>query len=238
MQAIILAGGAGTRLRSIVSDRPKSMAGFGARPFLEYQVDLLRRQGVVDLVLCTGYMHELVEAHFGDGRRWGLRIRYAIETTPLGTGGAVRNALDLLEPAFLLLNGDSYLELDMRALFDFHRARRAAEPLCRGSVALVRVPDASAYGAVDLDDAGRIVDYGEKCRSGPAWVSAGVSVLERDLVATLPAATPFSLEKDVLPQALQQGSRFYGFPAQGFFVDIGTPAGHRTFQEFVEGIQP
>jgi NDP-sugar pyrophosphorylase family protein len=238
MQAIILAGGAGTRLRSIVSDRPKSMAGFGERPFLEYQVDLLRQQGIVDVVLCTGYMHEHIEKHFGDGRRWGVHLRYAVERTPLGTGGALRHALALLEPAFLLLNGDSYLELDARALLAFHRARRAAERRCRGSIALVRVDDASAYGAVDLDDDGRVVDYGEKARAGPAWVSAGVAVLERALVETLPVATPLSLEKDVLPRAIRQGARFYGFPAQGFFVDIGTPAGHRVFQDFVEGGKP
>ena len=238
MQAIILAGGAGTRLRSVVSDRPKSMAGFGARPFLEYQVELLRRQGIEDIVLCLGYMYDHIQNHFGDGGHWGVRMRYAVESEPLGTGGALRNAFALLEPSFLLLNGDSYLELDAHRLIAFHRARRASDLRCQGSLALVRVPEASAYGAVDMDDDGRIVDYGEKSRSGPAWISAGVSVLEKASLEPLPILTPLSLEKDVLPAAIGKGAHYYGFPTVGFFVDIGTPSGHQAFREFVEGIKP
>lgn len=235
MQAVILAGGAGSRLRPIVSDRPKPMADFGSRPFLEYQVESLRRHGITDLVLCVGYMHEHIEAHFGDGSRCGVRVRYVVESQPLGTGGALRHAASLLDPTFLLLNGDSYLELAWDDFRRFHVARCAADPRCVGSLALAHVEDASAYGAVSLADDQRVRSFGEKSQQGAAWINAGVYALERICIDRLPAHAPLSLERDGLPAILAAGDHLYGYTASGFFVDIGTPAGHHAFRQFVTG---
>ena len=151
MQVVILAGGAGTRLRPIVSDRPKPMAGFSERPFLEYQLLALRRRGLRDFLLCVGYMHQHIEEYFGDGRRWGVKVQYSVEETPLGTAGALRHAAAHLDERFLLLNGDSFLELDVTAFVAFHQRKRREDPRTLGSLALIHVEEASAYGSVQFD---------------------------------------------------------------------------------------
>jgi len=235
MQAVILAGGAGTRLRSIVSDRPKSMACFADRPFLDYQIETLRQHGVSEVILCVGYLHEHVERHFGDGSSRGLRIVYSRERQPLGTGGALRNARTLLRGSFLLLNGDSYLELDVRAFADTHVARRRLDRSVVGTLALTRVDDARAYGGVDMDDDRRIVGYREKSAAAAPWISAGVYALEPGILDTWPAESVLSLEKELLPDVMQRGGSLIGHPVNGFFVDIGTPEGYARFREYIEG---
>lgn len=237
MQVVILAGGAGTRLRPIVSDRPKPMAGFSERPFLEYQIQALRRQGLGDYVLCVGYMHEHIEEHFGDGSRLGVQIQYSVESTPLGTAGALRHAASLLDETFLLLNGDSFLEVDVSDFVAFHRLKRRQEPTILGTLALIHVDDASAYGSVEFDAEQRLLAFHEKQRSGPAWISAGFYALEAEILAATPGAGPQSLERDLLPAALHADA-LQGYLSQGFFVDIGTPSGHDTFRQYVEGMHP
>ena len=116
MKALILAGGLGTRLRSVVADQPKPMAPTAGKPFLQYLVEWLRDQGFDDLVLCVGHRADQVRAHFGDGRRWGVQVAYAVERTPLGTAGALKNAGEHVTGTTLVLNGDSYLEVDLRAM--------------------------------------------------------------------------------------------------------------------------
>jgi NDP-sugar pyrophosphorylase family protein len=234
MQVVILAGGAGTRLQPIVSDRPKPMAGFSERPFLQYQLEALRRQGLRDFVLCVGYMHEHILDYFGDGRRWDVQIRYSVESSPLGTAGALRHASSLLEDSFLLLNGDSFLEMDVADFVAFHRRRRQ-EPATLGTLALVHMDDARAYGSVEFDKNQQVQAFREKERSGPAWISAGFYALEAGILALEPSEGPQSLERDLLPAALQ-ASGLQAYLAQGFFVDIGTPSGHETFRHYVEGM--
>lgn len=235
MQAVILAGGAGTRLRSIVNDRPKPMACFGDKPFLEHQIDSLRLHGVTDVVLCTGYMHDHIENHFEDGARWGIRVSYSREWVPLGTGGAIRHAMPLLRGSFLLLNGDSFLELDVQALAKSHAERRRLDSKVVGTLALTRVPDARGYGSVEMDDERRIVRYREKSTSTSPWISAGVYALEPEIFERWPVDTAISLEKDVIPDVLDRGGKMCGHPADGFFVDIGTPDGFRSFRNYIEG---
>src|SRR5919112_1675155 len=124
MRALVLAGGLGTRLRSLLNDRPKPMAQVAGKPFLEYQIEMLRLHGFQDLVLCVGYLARHVQEYFGDGRGWGVHIDYAVETELLGTAGAIKNAQNFIDKdPFLVLNGDSYLEADLRELADFHRSR-------------------------------------------------------------------------------------------------------------------
>ncbi|MGB9880036.1 MAG: nucleotidyltransferase family protein [Anaerolineae bacterium] len=234
MKALILAGGLGTRLQALVKDRPKPMAEVKGKPFLEYQIQALRDQGFTEIVLCVGHLGEQIQDYFGDGRRWGVYIAYAVEKELLGTAGAIRNAAPFLAGPFLVCNGDSYLELDMQALVQFHRQRRSSDPRALGSIATVAVDDATAYGTLELDEAGRILSFREKSRAGAGWINGGVYVLEPDIFALIPPGRPVSLERETFPLALASGWHLYGYPVQGFFVDIGTPEGYERFRHYVE----
>ena len=233
MQALILAGGPGTRLRALVSDRPKAMASVGGKPFLEHLVEQLRGQGFSDLVFCTGYLADHVQQYFGDGRRWGVCVAYSVETELLGTAGAIRNAGQLLNGAFLVLNGDSYLDADFRALVAAHRRRCTADASTIGTLAAVSVEDAGAYGRLELDGDGRLLSFGEKSAAGPGWINGGVYVMEPDILDHIPAGRPVSIERETFPHALARGRTLYSYPVTGFFVDIGTPEGYRRFCEHV-----
>lgn len=190
MQALILAGGLGTRLQSIVNDRPKPMADISNKPFLEHQLEFLRSFQIRELIFCVGHLHEHIEAYFGDGSRWGVQIQYSIEETLLGTGGAVKLAERYIKGAFLTMNGDSFFDINLDELRRFHEdsrgkdSRGASEkgsrgeitqsisplpprppaPLPRylGTLALTEVHDAGNYGSVSLDQERRILNFVEK----------------------------------------------------------------------------
>ena len=234
MKALILAGGLGTRLREAVPDRPKPMAVAAGKPFLQYLVEWLRDQGFDDLVLCVGHRADQVRDHFGDGQCWGVRVSYALETTPLGTAGALRNAGEHVTATTLVLNGDSYLEVDLRAMVAAHRARRAADGRAVGTLATVRVEDTAAGGALEMDGAGRIGGFREKREAGPGWINGGIYVLEPEVWEAIPEGQPVSIERETFPRLLAQGYHLYAYPVGGFFVDIGTPQGYRRFQQYME----
>jgi len=235
MKAVILAGGLGTRLRPVVPDRPKSMATAGDRPFLQHLIEQLRDQGFADLVMCVGHLAPHIYDYFSDGGHLGVRIRYAIETELLGTAGALRNAARWLDETFLLLNGDSYLEIDLRALVAAHLQHGVADPSALGTHAVVHAQDASAYGTVDLAADGRLVAFREKAAAGSGWVNAGVGVLEPAVLDLIPGGRPVSLERETYPLLLSSGYHLYAHQVAGFFVDIGTPQGYRRFQQYLEG---
>ena len=236
MQVLILAGGLGTRLRGVVEDRPKALAEVAGQPFLAYLLDQLRMQSFHDVVLCVGHLGEQIQERFGDGSRWGLSIRYAWEQELLGTAGALKNAQPLIEGPFLALNGDSYLDSDLRQLVAFHRRRRHI-PRLAGSLATVRVAETSAYGTLQLGPGGRLERFQEKVAAASGWISAGVYVLEPQVLEAIPAGRPASLERETFPALLEQGCRLYGCPMEGFFVDIGTPQGYRAFQAYVKSLE-
>ena len=226
VEALILAGGLGTRLQSAVPDRPKPMALVGGRPFLEYLVSSLRHGGIQTIVLAVGHQADQVRRHFGDGARWGLAIRYSEEQTPLGTGGAVKLAGSVLTgDRFLILNGDSFLELDYGDLLHYHAAKRGLV-----TVALTRVADRARYGAVDLDESGAIIAFSPPgVATGGGWVHGGVCVVSRSLLDQIAPNHLVSLETEVLPRLVGHG--LYGYPAgDGYFIDIGTPASYRDAQ--------
>lgn len=222
--ALVLVGGAGTRLRPIVADRPKPLAEVAGRPFLAYVLDSLEHVGIRRVVLCTGYRGEQVVATFGE--RYGtLELLYSREQEPRGTGGALASALPLAEgEAVLALNGDSLCEGDLNALWQAHRQRNAEATLL-----LTRVEDASAFGTVRLAPNGRVLAFLEKRGvAAPAWVNAGVYVLSRLLLESVPSRGVVSIERDLFPLWVER--RFYGFQTDAPLYDIGTPDSYTRVQ--------
>ncbi|OFX07416.1 MAG: hypothetical protein A2516_02580 [Alphaproteobacteria bacterium RIFOXYD12_FULL_60_8] len=229
LSAMILAGGLGTRLRPAVADRPKVMALVNGRPFLSYLLDQLVDAGVRDVVLCVGYLGDAVLEAFQDSYR-GSKIRYSREDVPLGTGGALRHALKVVSgDAFLIMNGDSYCDLDLRAFVECHRDARAA-----ASIALTRVDDVRRYGSVTVDPHMRVLDFEEKgVRSGAGLINAGIYLLDKGVLAAIPEGKPVSLEREVFPRLI--GGGINGFHVSGRFIDIGTPESYRCAAEFFGG---
>lgn len=218
--AAILAGGLGTRLRPAVADRPKVLATVAGRPFLAQLLDQLAAGGVTEVVLLVGYGAEQVRETF-DGQFNGLRLHYSTESSPLGTGGAVRHALPHLTGGrVLLLNGDSFCDFDLRDLL-------AADGVAY--MVLAEVPDTGRYGRVESAD-GRVTGFTEKGLGGPGPINAGVYLFPTDLLAELPADRPLSFERDVLPAWVGRGL-VRAFPG-GRFIDIGTPESYAEADAF------
>jgi len=236
MQALILAGGLGTRLRAVISDKPKPMAVINGKPFLEYQIELLKRDGIDDVVFCVGYLSEQIQNHFGSGEKWGIKINYSIEEELLGTGGALKLAQKFIRGPFLVLNGDSYLDIDLQKLARFHQDKKENRGGI-GAMALIEVDDARDYGSVTANAEQEILSFNEKSESAEAskLINAGIYVLEPEILDFIPAAKKNSLEKETFPTLLNQGHRLFGHRAEGYFVDIGTPAGYQGFQQYISG---
>ena len=224
VRAFVLCGGQGTRLRSVVADRPKSMALISGTPFLQLLLERLRSQGVDDVVLGTGYMAEKIERYFGDGKQFALRIRYSREHEPLGTGGALKLAEPLISDPVLVLNGDSYVEWDLAPVLELFKTKDADLV-----IVLQTVADVTRYGSVALDQDGRVTQFVEKgVTAGPGLINAGVYLLRKQIVRGLPAGTAISLEKEVFPRLLDRG--VYGLVCTGLFIDIGIPDDLRQAQ--------
>src|SRR6266487_4752676 len=196
VRAFVLCGGQGTRLHSVVADRPKSMALISGTPFLQLLLDRLGSQGVDDVILGTGYMAEKIERYFGSGNKFAVRIRYSREHEPLGTGGALKLAEPLLSDPVLVVNGDSYVEWSLVPMLERFTAKDAAMV-----VVLQAVGDVTRYGSVALDHDGRVTQFVEKgIRAGPGLINAGVYLLRKEVVRGLPAGTAISLERDIFPR--------------------------------------
>jgi D-glycero-alpha-D-manno-heptose 1-phosphate guanylyltransferase len=218
-QALILAGGAGTRLQSVVSDVPKPMARVRGRPFLEYLVAQVVRAGVEEVVLLVGYLGDVIERHFGDGARFGVRISYSREREPLGTGGALKLAeAQLIGDRWLVLNGDSIFDISLGELIARHIDHPAAATL-----ALAHVPDSSRYGSVTVAADGTVTAFVEKSdTAAPDRINGGLYMIERSVLQRIPVDRPASFEREVLPQLVGRGLR--GEQFDGYFIDIGVPA--------------
>ncbi len=221
--AVILAGGLGTRLRPVVSDRPKAMAPVAGKPFLIHQLEWLYANSVRSVILCVGYKGKQIEDYVDDGSRVGLKVTYSCEHTPLGTAGALANALDLLPWRFLLVNGDTYTTLPLDSLWEAHRRYDAM-----ATIAITSAQDSSTVGGVELASDCRIIAFREK-RPGAKFVSMGVYAVSRDLVEAIPDKRPCSLENDVFPHV----NRLYGYLSGASFIDIGTPAGYLAADRYL-----
>ncbi|HEY6205516.1 MAG TPA: nucleotidyltransferase family protein [Chthoniobacterales bacterium] len=215
--AAILAGGLGSRLRSVVSDRPKVLALVNGRPFIAALLDQIVESGAESVALCTGYLGEQVEAAFGAVYR-NLKIFYSREPSSLGTAGALRLALPLLGAgSIVVMNGDSFCDARVKDVLSWHRARAA-----RATLLLSEVADTSRYGRVRTADDGRVVGFEEKDASGGrGWINAGVYVIERELLETIPGDRAVSLEREMFSSWIGEG--MYGFKTSGRFIDIGIP---------------
>jgi len=221
MKAVILAGGEGTRLRPLTLTTPKPIVPVVDRPFLRHQLDLLAGAHVRDVVFSVAYRPERVEAVFGDGSAFGVRIRYAVEDTPLGTGGAVRNALPLLDERTIVLNGDVLTDVDLAQVVARHEAEGAA-----ATILLTPVPNPAAYGLVETDHEGRVRRFLEKPRPEQITtntINAGVYVLETRVLDLMPEGVNYSIERGFFPTLLARGDLVRAHVHRGYWIDIGTP---------------
>ena len=221
MQAIVLVGGQGTRLRPLTESVPKPALTLVDRPFLAHMIEWLEAHGVDEVVLACGFLPDVLREALGDGAGDRARIRYVAEPRPMGTAGAIRFAADELGEElgdrFLALNGDVLTDLDLTALLRTHEDRRA-----RATIALHGVEDSSAFGLVRTDGEGRVLEFLEKTGEAvPGEVNAGMYALEREVLDLIPAGEEVSIERDVFPQLAGDG--LWGVPLDGYWVDIGTP---------------
>src|SRR5262249_11212011 len=222
MKAILLAGGKGTRLRPLTIHTPKPIVPIFDRPFLHYQLDLLKQVPEIDeVILSLNYQPRRIEEIFGDGSDSGLAIRYVVEPSPLGTGGAVRYAGESLHDSVVVFNGDVLTQVDLGAVIALHRQRRA-----KATIVLTPVENPSAYGLVETDADGNIQRFLEKPNPDEITcdtINAGVYVLEPETFDRIPKDTAWSIERSFFPSLIERHETFVAYVYRGYWIDIGTP---------------
>ena len=221
MKAVILAGGEGTRLRPLTLTTPKPVVPVVDRPFLRHQLDLLATVGVTEVIFSVAYRPERIQSVFGDGGTLGRKIRYVVEETPLGTGGAVKNAEAELDGTTIVFNGDILTDVDLPAVVRRHREARASATLV-----LAPVPNPAAYGLVELDEAGRCRRFIEKpdpSQITTDTINAGIYVLEKETLSLMPPGVNHSIERAFFPALLGRGDHVAAYVHRGYWIDIGTP---------------
>src|SRR5437764_15094910 len=221
MKAILLAGGKGTRLRPLTIHTPKPIVPIFERPFLHYQLDLLKQVPEIDeVILSLNYQPRRIEEIFGDGSAAGLSLRYVVEPAPLGTAGAVRYAGESLHESVVVFNGDVLTEVDLAAVIALHRERKA-----QATIVLTPVENPSAYGLVETDAIGNILRFLEKPSASEITcdtINAGIYVLEPDTFDRIPRETPWSIERSFFPSLVERGEPFVAYVYRGYWIDIGT----------------
>ena len=238
MQALILAGGKGTRLRPLTVYTPKPIVPVLNKPFLLYQIEILRRAGIRDITLSLSYQPDKIELLLGDGSDYGVNLRFITEPHPMGTGGAYRFAAEAIRETTVVFNGDILTDLDISKVIDFHREKKA-----EATLTLVGVENPAAYGLVETDDENRVLRFLEKpsaeiIASLPAHnINAGIYILEPTILDLIPAGENRSFEYNVFPDILTNEKPFYAFIMQNnYWRDIGTPESYRAVhQDFLSG---
>lgn len=230
MQAILLAGGLGTRLQSVVNDRPKPMADVCGKPFLEYLILELKKHGITEIVLAVGYKGQMVEEYFKTGKQLGVHIEYSYEKEQLGTAGAIKNASEhIKEKEFFVLNADTFYQAAYQDVIDLY-ARKNVDM----ALVLRKVPDVSRYGSVKVQNQ-LITGFNEKISEHVEGVINGGIYLMRDTVLDMiPEGKKCSLENEIIPQMLQKGKRLGAVVNEGYFIDIGVPDDYFKFIKDVE----
>lgn len=224
MKAVILVGGEGTRLRPLTANTPKPLLPLVNRPFLDHVLYLLRTHGINDIVLAMAYLSANFEEAYGDGSRLGMALRYVHEKEPLGTGGAIKNVASHLDlgDTFLVFNGDILTDLDLSDMLRVHRDNGS---VC--TISLTPVEDPSAYGVVDMDEAGRITRFTEKPKREEAtsnWINAGTYILEPRVLEYIPEGKHYMVERGLFPTLLSEEEPMYGYRTGAYWMDIGTPS--------------
>lgn len=226
MRAIIIAGGSGTRLRPLTYNTPKPMVPFFGKPFLQHQIELLREHGITEIVINLHYLAESISSYFGDGSKFGVKLFYSLEQSPLGTAGAVKNAEEFFDDGpMLVFNGDILTDVDLSAIVKVHQDRAA-----RATLTLIRVTDPTAYGLVFMDETDRIVRFLEKPAMDEATVdtvNAGIYVLDPDVFRYVPKGEAYSFERGLFPLLLQLREPVYGHVTENYWMDIGSPSKYR-----------
>ena len=222
MQALILAGGKGTRLRPLTVYTPKPIVPICNRPFLLYQIDTLRRAGIVDITLSLSYQPNKIEQLLGDGSDYGVKLKYTVEPQPMGTAGAYKYAEDLIREQTVVFNGDILTDLDLKAVIREHNERQAT-----ATIVLAPVDNPQAYGLVETESDGRIRRFLEKPKPDEITsnnINAGTYILEPKVLDFLPAGENYSFEYGLFPDLLKRQEPFYAhIPARTYWIDIGTP---------------
>ncbi len=226
--ALILCGGQGTRLRSVIADKPKVLAPINGHPFLSYLLDQLDVACFHNVILCTGYKGEMVKETLGSPCR-GLNIRYFHEPEPLGSGGALRHAFPMIESEIVLvMNGDSYIDVDFPDFLNWF-----LEEGHDNAILLTKVGDMSRYGSVKINEGGKILRFDEKQEeSGPRWINAGTYLLKASLLQHISSEKLYSLERELFPDLI--GKSLYGYFCESKFLDIGTSESYPKVERFLQ----
>ncbi len=221
MKAVILVGGEATRLQPLTCNTPKAIVPVLNTPFLEHVIRHLSRHQVKDIILAQGHLAQPIEGYLGNGSQFGVRLYYSIEDAPLGTGGAVKNAERYLDETFLMLNGDIITDLDITAMVDFHRERKA-----KVTIATTPVDDPTSYGLIETDAQGRITRFLEKPSQDEIttnMINAGTYVLEPDILTYIPPQVKFSIEHELFALLPSRGIPTYSYQYFTYWIDVGTP---------------
>lgn len=222
MQALILAGGKGTRLRPLTVYTPKPIVPICNRPFLLYQIDTLRRAGITDITLSLSYQPNKIEQLLGDGSDWGVKLKYTVEPQPMGTAGAFKFAEELIRQLTVVFNGDILTDLDLKTVIREHNERKAT-----ATIVLTPVANPTAYGLVETESDGTIRRFLEKPKADEITcntINAGTYILQPEVLDFIPAGEGYSFEYGLFPDLLQRKERFYAHvPARTYWIDIGTP---------------
>lgn len=237
MKAVLLVGGEGTRLRPLTCNTVKAMVPVANKPFLEHIIAYLSSHGVDEIVVTLCYLPDRIRDYFGDGRRFGVKMDYVREESPLGTAGAVKNAAAHLDSTFVVLNGDIFTGLDLSNMIVAHRYRGA-----EATIALTPVDNPTAYGVVEMEQTGRVRRFVEKPPPDQVTsnlINAGTYVLEPCVLEEIPAGMPCMFEHHVFPGLLQRRAAFYGYVSSTYWLDIGTPEKYRKLNcDLVAGTCP
>ncbi len=234
MQALILVGGEATRLRPLTCNMPKAMVPVLNRPFLEHYIGYLGRHGIQDVVLAQGHLPRLMDDYFQDGSRFNTKLTYSLESKPMNTAGAIKNAEQYLHGTFFAMNGDIFTDLDLTDMLKFHREHRA-----KVTIALTPVEDPTAYGLIETDRTGRVKRFLEKPKKEEVttnMINAGTYIMEEEVLAHIPANTNYSVERQLFPDLLRRGDPVYAYYSPSYWIDIGTPDSYlRTHSDLLAG---
>ncbi|WP_396626819.1 sugar phosphate nucleotidyltransferase [Luteitalea sp.] len=238
MKAILLAGGKGTRLRPLTLNTPKPIVPIFNRPFLMYQLDQLRQvPEITEVILSLNYQPRRIEETFGDGEALGIKISYAVEPQPLGTGGAIKFSAQTVQDSVIVLNGDVLQQIDLRSVIARHRERKA-----KATIVLTPVDNPTAYGLVETDGDGNVKRFLEKPKADEITcntINAGIYVLEPETLDRIPANENYSIERQYFPSLVANGETFVAYVNDGYWIDIGTPEKYRqVHRDIMDGRYP